>query len=211
MIKAVVFDFDGTLADTIHITFRAIGKLSEEILHRKLTKADYERLRNESLLRILQEEHIPLYRVPYFVRRIKTMTEEEAKRAGVFPGVKSMLNELSRKYTLGILTSSPRENVVAVLKRSGIDCISFIFSGSSLFGKEVVIRRMLKDQKYKSEEVVYVGDEVRDVVACRKAKVRVIAVRWGFNSKRRLVAEKPDDVADSPKEIGVILRKIENL
>ena len=48
MIKAVVFDFDGTLADTIPLIVSEIEQLAEKELHRKYTPQDFIRLRDKS-------------------------------------------------------------------------------------------------------------------------------------------------------------------
>ena len=56
-------------------------------------------------------------------------------------------------------------------------------------------------KKAKAEEIVYIGDEIRDINAAKKAKVKVIAVTWGFNSKEVLSEYQPDALVDQPQEL----------
>ena len=64
----------------------------------------------------------------------------------------------------------------------------------------------MADKKYvpvylKNKEIVYVADETRDIEAAKKAKVRIISVTWGFNSREILKKQNPDFLVDRPEEI----------
>ena len=77
-----------------------------------------------------------------------------------------------------------------------------------MFGKHRSLKRLLKTYHMKPAETIYIGDEVRDIEACRKAKVQIIAVTWGFNSKRILERAKPDFIADKPEDIVKIVKAL---
>ena len=107
---------------------------------------------------------------------------------------------------MGILTSTSEENVRKFLKKNKLELFDFIYSGSSIFGKHKVMKSLLKKQKLKRKEVIYVGDETRDIEAAKKAKVKIISVTWGFNTKQILKKQKPDFLIDKPKELMKILK-----
>ncbi len=65
----------------------------------------------------------------------------------------------------------------------------------------MVLKRMCNKHKIKNNEVIYVGDEDRDIIASKKVKIKTIAVTWGFNSKNKLIKENPDYLVDSPIQI----------
>ncbi len=52
-----------------------------------------------------------------------------------------------------------------------------------------------------SEEVIYVGDETRDIEAAKKINSKVIAVSWGFNTKEALARHNPDFLIHQPSEL----------
>jgi phosphoglycolate phosphatase-like HAD superfamily hydrolase len=45
---------------------------------------------------------------------------------------------------------------------------------------------VLREQSLQPADILYVGDEVRDVEACQKVGVKIIAVTWGLNSQEAL-------------------------
>jgi phosphoglycolate phosphatase len=60
---------------------------------------------------------------------------------------------------------------------------------------------MCKKHQIHHSEVIYVGDEDRDIIAAKKAKIKNIAVSWGYNSKNKLRQLNPDFLVNSPKEM----------
>ncbi|HEU4679284.1 MAG TPA: HAD hydrolase-like protein, partial [Terrimicrobiaceae bacterium] len=60
-------------------------------------------------------------------------------------------------------------------------------------------------QHVSAAEILFVGDETRDIEACQKVGVRIVAVTWGYNSRRSLVAMKPDFIFDDPKELVALM------
>jgi phosphoglycolate phosphatase len=108
-------------------------------------------------------------------------------------------------FRLGILTSNSKENVQSFLMNNQLDIFDSIYSGASVFGKSKVIKTAIKKGKFSSHEVVYVGDETRDVDAARSAGVRIISVSWGFNTKEVLQKQNPDFLIDHPSELPALL------
>ena len=66
---------------------------------------------------------------------------------------------------------------------------------------------MLDKNKLKNKEVIYVGDEIRDMEACKKAKVAVIGVSWGYNLPESLKDAGANYIAKTPKDILRIVKK----
>jgi phosphoglycolate phosphatase len=87
------------------------------------------------------------------------------------------------------------------LKQNRITEFDYVVGKGGLFGKDKIIRSILKKRKLKSDEVLYVGDEVRDIEACRKLGIKIAAVTWGFSSKELLEKNKPDFLIDRAEEI----------
>jgi HAD superfamily hydrolase (TIGR01509 family) len=124
----------------------------------------------------------------------------------LFPGIKEVLLELKKRgFQLGIITSNSRENVLASLAKNGLqDTFTFIYSGST-FGKHKVINKWLRIENINPQEVVYVGDEIRDIDAAKKTGIKVIAVAWGFNSQEALAAQNPNFLIERPQELIEII------
>ena len=64
---------------------------------------------------------------------------------------------------------------------------------------------MLKAFNLKKSEVIYVGDELRDIIACKKVGIKVIWVGWGYDVEDVVKQEYPDYIVHIPNEIlGIV-------
>jgi phosphoglycolate phosphatase-like HAD superfamily hydrolase len=109
--------------------------------------------------------------------------------------------------SFGILTSNASENVELFLEAHGIrGLFDFISSTSKLTGKSRHLRAICKTFSLRPQEMLYVGDEIRDLKASQKAGVPVAGVTWGFNSRESLAAEQPQYVLDRPEQFLEIIR-----
>ena len=82
----------------------------------------------------------------------------------------------------------------------------FIYSGVTIFGKTTIINNALKQNNLSSQQVIYVGDETRDIEASKKANIKVIAVAWGFNSHEVLAKQNPDFLIHQPMELLQVIQ-----
>ena len=77
----------------------------------------------------------------------------------------------------------------------------FISSTSKLTGKSTHLRAIRKTFSLDLGDMLYVGDEIRDIKAAKKAGVAMAAVTWGFNSAESLQAESPEHLLSAPHEL----------
>jgi HAD superfamily hydrolase (TIGR01662 family) len=216
--KVIIFDFDGTIADTFQTVLRIGDKLSIELGYgdlrkkfgfEKITKEKIERLRNKRPQDLIKEYKFPIMKIPSIVKKGREELNKQIQFLKPIKGVRDAILKLKKDgYEIGILTSNSEENVKKFLKKNKLDFFGFIYSGSSIFGKHRVIKTLMKKRSLREEEVVYVGDETRDIEAAKKAKVKVISVTWGFNSKKILEKQKPDFLISRPSELIKAVEKI---
>jgi phosphoglycolate phosphatase len=157
-------------------------------------------LKSQGVKETLRSAKIPFWKLPLLLKRVR---EEQAKRIGqtvVFEGIKDVLQKLRKAgLTLGILTSNSEENVEKMLGINDLAIFDFIISKSSLFGKARILRTIIKEKKLDPEGVYYIGDEVRDIEAARGAKIKSIAVTWGYDDASLLSQFKPDFIISKPE------------
>jgi phosphoglycolate phosphatase len=204
----VLFDFDGTIADSFTPAMLVLNELSDEFGYKKIPQEQWAALKDYSAMEILKKINISWYKLPSFVYRAKKCLA--CKIATMMPivGVKELLlNMKANGYQFGIVTSNSQENVKAFLEQNGIDVFEVIYADSSVFGKDKVLKRFLKNTGLMAHNVVYVGDEVRDIAAAHKVGIRMIAVTWGFNSRSLLTTYKPEDIIDQPDQFVLLLEK----
>lgn len=197
--KAVIFDFDGTLTDTLPVAVRMVNRFAKKLGLKKVTA---EQLRAIPLRDALREAGISLMKLPGFVRLWRREFAKELPHVKLVRGWKSVLGELKRRgYVLGILTSNAEENVRMFLEDKRVRVFDFVCSERSVFAKHVRLRRALREHGLKPDDVVYVGDETRDISAAKRVGAKAIAVSWGYDTEELLETAKPNDIIGKPAEL----------
>jgi phosphoglycolate phosphatase len=203
--KLVLFDFDGTLADSAEWFLQRINELADEFKFRRIEEADYEKMRSYSTEQIIEHMAMPRWRLPLLMRRMREAAAEDSGAIKLFPGALRMLTELRRAgICVGIVSSNDEPNIRRVLGGHAEE-ISFYECGASLFGKASKLKRVLRRSGFTASETIYIGDELRDAVASRKAGIGFGAVAWGYTAVEALRREKP---AMEFKEMSEIVGKL---
>lgn len=165
MIKYIVFDFDGTLADTFEI-MKEIAKSEFEDISDK----DFELLRDEGIRGMMKRKNIHIWELPKMVLRF-TSKMKNKENVKLFPEMIDLIKILSKSHKLGVVSSNSKENIIQNLKKHNVlDLFDFIFSQSSIFGKHKVLKKMCHKYQIDPSEIIYVGDEDRDIVAAKKSQ-----------------------------------------
>jgi phosphoglycolate phosphatase len=209
--RALTFDFDGTIADTLGETRKIFNEIAPEYGIREVEEHEVSALRHLSLKEILLKLDIPNYRVPSIIARGTSMMRKNIERLQLIDGMKEALVELrSQTDHFGILTSNATANVDVFLQNHGIrELFDFISSTSKLTGKSRHLRAIRRTFSLEHSEMIYIGDELRDVKAAQKAGIPHAAVSWGFNSRESLAEAKPTYLFDHPKELFQIKGQLE--
>jgi len=210
-IKVIVFDFDGTLADTFNAIVRIANRLADDFGYKPLMPSDIEKVRNLSARQIIHESGVPLFKIPFLLKRIQSELRKDIEFLHPVPGIPDLLKELTRQeIMLGILTSNSKDNVEDFLKIHGLDgFFNFIYSEPSIFGKSHALKRLIDYHDFPPQSLMYIGDETRDIAASKKINIKVIAVSWGFNSSDVLINYNPNFLVNYPREVLNIIAKLD--
>jgi len=209
-IKYIVFDFDGTIADTIEPAFNIFNSIAAEYNFQPITKEDREEIRMGKPKDFLKKYEISEFKLLLILLRVRKEMGKRIREIKPVKGIRESLHEIKKsEFRLGILTSNAKSNVELFLRNSELkDITDFIYSGKSLFGKHIVMKRLFDREKINPGEIIYVGDEIRDIEASRNAGVKVIAVSWGLSSRKLLESAEPDQIADTPKDLMQCIQRI---
>jgi phosphoglycolate phosphatase len=207
MIKYVVFDFDGTLVDSKTVFISVFNQLAEKHKFKKMEPENIEYLRQLSITERCKFLQLPLYKLPLLSADLLHLYQKSLKDVNLIAGIRNLVEDLSRQgYAIGIISSNSEYNIREFLNYNQIKNIDAIYSASNIFGKDRVIRKFLKTYRLRNDEIIYVGDEVRDITACKKNGVKIIWVSWGYDIKSMAETESPDFIAHSPAEIAGIVK-----
>ena len=201
--RTVIFDFDGTIADTLEDCRQIYNNLASDFDGREIPADGLHELRDLSLMDLVRHLGIPKLKVPLLVARGTAMMRERITHLAPIPGIAETLPEFRKRYQMfGILTSNSSVNVDLFLRAHNLrGLFNFISSTSKLTGKAKHIRAIRKTFSLRPGDILYIGDEIRDVKAARKAGVDCAAVTWGFNSPKALAKAQPGFLLDSPEQL----------
>ncbi|HHW32351.1 MAG TPA: HAD-IA family hydrolase [Clostridiaceae bacterium] len=202
MIKYLIFDFDGTIVDSASLYLNLCNELAEQL---NKPKIDMDTIRSMSSMTIKErckKMGIPLYKLPSLSLIIQDKIKHHVDKIQWMDGMEEVLYKLKNKgYKLLMISSNSVQNINHFLKSKNADIFEDIYTSKGLFDKSKSINKLLKKRHLKKEEVIYIGDEYRDIIACKKSRIKIISVTWGYDSKDLLLSRNPDYIVDSPSEL----------
>ena len=200
---ALIFDFDGTLADTLAAAVEVYNGLAESYSLRPITREEIPALQDFELKELLKHLGVSKLRVPSLLAKGRKALRADITKLSLNEGMAELLPQLRENCScFGILTSNSTENVEAFLEAKGLrDLFTFISSTSKLSGKHKHLRAIEKTFSLERAQMLYVGDETRDIRASQKAGIHVAAATWGFNSTEALERQNPTYLLDTPQDL----------
>lgn len=200
--QCLVCDFDGTVAATFDQAVRIYNELALENGYRKLEASEHERVRGMTLSQFLRFARIPKRRLLGLLMAGRSKLAREAEKIPVIAGMEEVLGIVRHHVpVIGILTSNSVHNVRTFASSRGLQVFDFISSVPKLSGKAKYLKAIMMTYSLAPHEILFVGDEVRDIRAGRKARVPVAGAAWGFNSASLLREARPDYLLEHPRQL----------
>jgi pyrophosphatase PpaX len=212
LLRAALFDFDGTLVDTTDLIYQSMRYAAGEVLGREISREVLMANVGQPLPRqmeLLSAEHAEALLDSY------RLHNEENHDALIkeFPGVEESLARLrSAGVRVAVVTSKRRFSVDMALKTfPGLGEVvdQWVTMEDTTEHKprpEPLLKGLELLGKIPKEEAAYVGDSPFDVAAAKAAGVRSVAVSWGAFSEDALRAAEPDHlVPDLDSAVDVLL------
>ena len=204
----VIFDFDGTLANTWPWFAEEIVRGAEPLRYRPVTRSEVEQLRALHAREIFKALGIPRWRVPWLAAHMRRRAEAAAGALQLFPGVPDLITTLhGAGVRLAVASSNSERTVRQVLGARLAALVQFYACKTSVFGKAAKFRRLVRRTGVAPGRTIAVGDETRDLEAAAAAGIRGVAVEWGYAEPALLRAYAPGRTAGSVSELIEMLLK----
>ena len=202
-IQIVIFDFDGTLADSFDVFVEGFNAAAALYNFLPFDIANIEHLRSLTARDILNYHGALSWKLPLIVRTIRKNMGRSITRVGLFNGIGSMLARLRHQgVKLAILTSNSRSNVELVLGLEKLNYFDHIHCGTAVFGKARKLKQIARQSGLKIADVLFIGDEIRDVHAARDAGIPFMSVGWGYTEASALLQAGARVCFDDPEQIS---------
>ena len=202
---SVIFDFDGTIADSFLAVLRELYMV---VYHRQLPPEDVERLRHHALLQALRQLQIPWWRALVAARGVRSHMANDMSTIPPVQGIVDVVRELAKTHALFVLSSNDASNVRAFLELHGFaDNFIAISGNADPLRKAPALRRLLHKQQVDPKTSWYVGDQPWDVRAAHSARMNAAAVTWGYSTKTSLIQQHPEALITSASELLSLFTK----
>lgn len=187
-LQAVLFDLDGTLADTAPDLVAALNHVCAE---QDTAPPAYEQAAGNvsngaiGLTRLAFPEHDEMTQQQLCARLVEVYEANLCVNTSTYPGMRELLDELScRDIAWGIVTNKLRRLAVPIIEQLGLadECAVVVGGDTAARNKPAPdpIIYALDELQLAPAAVAYVGDHRKDIQAGRGAGVSTVAVTWGY-------------------------------
>jgi phosphoglycolate phosphatase len=199
----IIFDLDGTLADSFAFFVSVHNQLADRHGFRRIAPAEIDALRGRSARDVMRHVRLPRWKLPWVARSFVRLMR--AADIPLFAGVGPMLQQLERSgAALALVSSNAADNCRRILGDAHWQRLVHVECGASILGKRRRIARVLRATGIEPARAIYVGDQITDAEAARAAGVAFGAVAWGYATRASLERLQPAHLFDAVEELALL-------
>ena len=183
MLKTVIFDFDGTLADTLPIVYQSFQHIFEKYMQLEKSPEDIKAMfgpaENDIIRKHFPEEHIQAA-ITHYHDYYWTHHEEWVERSHEIEHVLAWIRK--KGFKLAIMTGKGRKSLDLSLKALEMsDWFDMTVTGDEVDKPKPDpegILKILKELNTLPEEAIFIGDSNSDIIAGKGAGLETVGVQW---------------------------------
>ena len=213
-IKAVIFDLDGTLVDSIQDIAICMNQVLKELGYDEHPEGDYQNFVGDGALMLVENalpsncsQSIVNDGLKLFIEKYETGIHNNSK---VYEGIYKMLDDIKHKnLKLAVLSNKPHEFTVEFIQYFFKDYAFVEIHGQK---KEVPKKpdpmgaiNISNALNIKPEDIIFIGDTPTDIKTAKNANMNSIGVSWGYRSVEELQSANADFIAQDTKHLAQLL------
>ncbi|MCQ2253382.1 MAG: HAD hydrolase-like protein [Bacteroidales bacterium] len=178
----ILFDFDGTLADTFLLGASLINDYAARFGYENI---DFEKNKDKSARELIKMANVHFWEIPRLIRFFRRETISHAQEIEAFSGIPELVTSLHNSgLALGVVSTNTEQILRTFLDKYNLpEHFRYFTTEVSLFGKKRALRQARRKLRRMGHDgLIYIGDELRDIEACNAADIPIISCAWGFNS-----------------------------
>jgi phosphoglycolate phosphatase len=191
--KLLIFDFDGTLANSFPWLMDILDELADKFHTLHLDPSQLDEIKNYPPRKIMKMHKVPAWKLPAILKFTRSRMKTSGEGIQCFEGVSELLRSLhDSDVRMALVTTNTCETVRRVLGDELFDMFHFYEDRISLFGKPAALKRIIRKSGLDCSEMLAIGDEIRDIEAAKKVNIPFGAVSWGFSTPEALSLCEPE-------------------
>ena len=211
MIKAIIFDIDGTITDTNPLFLRSISQTFREFTGNNKPESFFIFTLGIPSPETLKALSIPPEKGKAFVVRWQKLIQEGMREVRLFPGIREIIEELHQEgIKMALVTSKIRSEMSYQFDQFMINHFfeTIICAEDSPRPKPYPdpLLLALERLEVKNNESIFVGDSIYDIQAAKGASIPFALASWGALELEKVLEFCPDFVLEEPEDIGEIVR-----
>ena len=211
VIKAIFFDFDGTISDAHGIAFKSLVRTLDDYGYEFDKEKAFELLGSKMHI-ILRELKVPIKDINAIRKRFYKYFTEAAVAGGIKPCVSlKPLWELKEDYPLIIVSNSEGSFLRASIKKLKLkDLFKRVYGAEKFKKKDYMLKKLFREMEIKASEAIYVGDRFSDIEFAREAGCVAVAIhnKCAWSTLSQIKEEKPDYIIKNFYGLKKIIREI---
>jgi phosphoglycolate phosphatase len=212
-IKAILFDLDGTLIDSVTDLANSVNYTLAKLGLPGHTRNEIKSFVGDGVQKLIKRSLGPTHMEKFadaFVIFMDYYGLHLTDNTALYPGVAEILPQLAENYSLGLLTNKSQKFSVLILQTLGIaSYFKEVIGGDSLLVKKPDPAGILfLAEKWgldPGREMLMVGDHATDIEVGQRAGCKTVFIEGGIGIKRRL---KPDFILESMFELPGLLQNL---
>lgn len=211
MIKACIFDLDGTLANTLESMAAVANELMAELGLQEMPTDNFRYYCGEGadmlIRRCLKDAGDPELVYYEKARQVyrKRFDQDPLYKVKIYDGISALLKNLKEKgVLLAVCSNKPHQAAVKVVNALFGDTFDFVIGQSDAIRRKPAPDAPLKAAEIlavTAEECLYIGDTGTDMGTGKAADMHTIGVLWGFRDRKELEENGAERLAEKPEDI----------
>jgi phosphoglycolate phosphatase len=220
VVRAVLFDLDGTLVQTREASWRVFAKTNAALALGINSQAEFFRLLEDNMFQGLRKHCGDDRRAGEAAKHFLDLLQREYNPDFV-PGMADVVRAFAGSCSLAVISSNSVATIRRIMDREKLtNCFSHVFGGDVEEDKRACVRRFLSDRSYlvnrncspayredhepappSADQIILITDTVGDVRHAVECRIRAIGVAWGMHTEKQLLDAGAEFVAVWPQEL----------
>lgn len=207
--KLIIFDYDGVIVDSIDVVKDIYNEICKKYnFPPAKSKQDIANLFDKNFFESLKQFNFSPLKIKSFLNEAKELLIKKQHKIKLFDGIAKMLKKLStNKNILIIISSNHSETIKSLLKKYQLDeYFDLIVGAEKEKSKIKKINSIVKQFDFKKENTYYIGDTMGDILEGQKARVKTVAITWGYQNTKKLATTNPNFICNKTSDLAKLFK-----